>query len=133
VSENQGLGRAEQELAAARLLVQGGFAAQAVSRSYYAAFYAAEAALAEIGEVRSKHSGVVAATAQLLVGQHGLDSNAGRLLRSLFERRGHADYDLDETPEEEGGLAVADAAEVVSAIRRWFNARSAQGTAADGG
>lgn len=49
-----GLPRARQELAAARVLIEQGFPAQAVSRSYYAAFYAAEAALLLLGETRSK-------------------------------------------------------------------------------
>src|SRR5579864_8173507 len=78
------LGRSRQELAAARLLNDNGFPAQAISRSYYAAFYAAEAALLRLGEVRSKHAGVVAAVGKVLVVERGLDPRAGRLLRSLF-------------------------------------------------
>jgi hypothetical protein len=61
------MARADEELAAARLLANGGFAAQAVSRAYYGAFYAAEAVLLELGETRSKHSGVVAAFVRLVV------------------------------------------------------------------
>jgi uncharacterized protein (UPF0332 family) len=68
-----GVARARRELAAARLLADNGFGAQAVSRSYYAAFYAAEAALLSIRETRSKHSGVIAAVGALLVRQRGLD------------------------------------------------------------
>lgn len=52
------LTRSREELAAAQLLIDNGFPAQAVSRAYYAAFYAAEAALLRIGQVRSKHAGV---------------------------------------------------------------------------
>ena len=128
MTELPGLERAKRELQAARLLAKNGFAAQAISRSYFAAFYAAEAALLVVGEVRSKHSGVVAATAQVLVGQHGLDTGAGRLLRSLFERRSHADYDLDEAPVEEGSAALADATMVVDAIERWITQRPQDST-----
>ncbi len=117
--------RAGQELEAAELLAGHGFAAPAVSRAYYAAFYAAEEALALIGVVRSKHSGVVAAVATILVRQHGLDPEAGRLLRSLFERRSRADYSLDDTPTQEAIQAVTDASTVVSEIRRWMATRSA--------
>src|SRR5205085_8558288 len=85
-----GLERSRQELAAARLLLANGFATQAVSRSYYAAFYAAEEALLRIDEVRSKHAGVIAAVGRSLVVERGLDADAGRLLRSLFERRSRA-------------------------------------------
>jgi uncharacterized protein (UPF0332 family) len=86
------LARSRRELAASRHLATGGFPVQAISRAYYAAFYAAELALAELGETRSRHSGVVAAFGQLLVRAGTLDPAAGRLLRSLFERRARADY-----------------------------------------
>ncbi len=118
-----GTDRARHELEAAELLAGHGFAAPAVSRAYYAAFYAAEEALALVGVVRSKHSGVVAAVATILVRQHGLDAEAGRLLRSLFERRSRADYGIDDTPADEAAQAVTDASTVVTAIRRWMAAR----------
>lgn len=54
----EGIARPRQELAAAQLLAENGFAAQAVSLAYYAAFYSAEAALLSLGETRAKHSGV---------------------------------------------------------------------------
>ena len=114
------LHRARQELAAAGLLADNGFAAQAVSRAYYAAFYAAEAGLSSVGETRSKHAGVVAAVATMLVRERGLDPQAGRLLRSLFERRSRADYDLDTVPADESTRAVADATLVVDAIAAWL-------------
>lgn len=118
-----GIARAQQELDAAALLAEHGFAAQAVSRSYYAAFYAAEEALQRVGTVRSKHAGVVAAVARILVREHGLDPDVGRLLRSLFERRSRADYRIDDTPDSEARLAVADATTVVAAIRGWLAAK----------
>lgn len=117
------MSRARQELEAAGLLAGHGFAAPAVSRAYYAAFYAAEEALALVGVVRSKHSGVVAAVATILVGQHGLEAEAGRLLRSLFERRSRADYGIDDTPVEEATRALTDAGTVVTAIRAWMVTR----------
>jgi uncharacterized protein (UPF0332 family) len=112
-----GLARARDEIAAARHLADAGFAAQAVSRAYYAAFYAAEAALLARGETRSKHSGVIAAFAQLLVQGGDIDESSGRLLRSLFERRSKADYDVADTPTaDEAWAAVADAEHVVEAV-----------------
>lgn len=121
MSDPAGLIRAREELAAAQLLAENGFAAQAVSRSYFAAFYAAEAALLSVGEVRSKHAGVVAAVARVLVRDRGLKPEAGRLLRSLFERRSRADYDVGDTPAEEAGRAVADATTVVDLIQNWMS------------
>jgi uncharacterized protein (UPF0332 family) len=117
------MARAEEELRAARHLAGGGFAAQAVSRSYFAAFYAAEAALLELGETRSKHSGVVAAFVRLVTPEAGRD--AGRLLRSLFDRRGQADYSPGAVPADEAERAIADAEHVVSAIAAWRGRRSA--------
>ena len=122
-TDRRGMDRARRELEAAELLASHGFAAPAVSRAYYAAFYAAEEALGLVGVVRSKHSGVVAAVATVLVRQHGLDAEAGRLLRSLFERRSRADYSLDDTPTQEAIQAVTDASTVVSAIRCWMATR----------
>ena len=112
--------RARDELAAAQLLADNGFAAQAVSRAYYGAFYAAEEALQKVGVVRTKHAGVVAAVARMLVRQRGLEPDAGRLLRSLFERRSRADYTLGSTPVDEATLAIADARSVVAALGRWM-------------
>jgi uncharacterized protein (UPF0332 family) len=116
----EGLERARQELAAAELLADHGFHAAAVSRAYYAAFYTAEAALLELGETRSKHSGVVAAVGQLLVRERGLDEHTGRLLRSLFGRRSQADYEIAPIPAEEARAAVADARRVVDTIDTWL-------------
>ena len=118
------LRRARSEIAAARHLNDAGFPAQAVSRAYYAAFYAAEAALLSFGETRSKHSGVVAAFAQLLVRPGEIDDQSGRLLRSLFERRSKADYDVaDEPTADDARTAIQDAEHVVDAVATWLERR----------
>jgi uncharacterized protein (UPF0332 family) len=119
----RGLGRAHQELDAARLLAPAGFGPQAVSRAYYAAFYAAEAALFELGVTRSRHSGVISAFIQHVVHDAALDDNVGRLLRSLFDRRGQADYGVAAVPNDEANRAVLDAGAVVGAIDVWFEGR----------
>ena len=46
--------RRARRRAAAAVLQSAGFTDQAISRAYYGAFYAAEAALLAIGETRSK-------------------------------------------------------------------------------
>lgn len=63
--------RAHHGLEGAELLAGHGFAAAALSRAYYAAFYAVEDALTRVGVIRSKHSGVVSAVGTILVRQHG--------------------------------------------------------------
>ena len=115
------LARARLELAAAGHLAAGGFAAPAISRAYYAAFYAAEVALAEIGETRSRHSGVVAAFGQLFVRPGMFEPAVGSLLRSLFDRRTRADHgDDDEATDADARGAIGDATHVVDAVDRWL-------------
>jgi uncharacterized protein (UPF0332 family) len=116
--------RAHQEVAAARLLAEQGFPAQAVSRAYFAAFYAAEAALLALSETRSRHAGVISAFIRLVVRDGGCDERAGRLLRDLFERRGQADYSTDPVPPPEAERAVADAEIVVTLTEAWLNGRA---------
>lgn len=119
------LHRSRQELAAARLLASQGFHAQAVSRAYFAAFFAAEQALLSVGETRSKHSGVVSAFGRVLVRGERFDEAVGRLLRSLFEKRNQADYAPIEVPQEEAELAVAAAERFVHEVQSWLDAAGA--------
>jgi uncharacterized protein (UPF0332 family) len=56
--------RAERSLRSARNLLDDGDHDFAISRAYYAMFYAATAALLSQNIKRSKHSGVIAAFAQ---------------------------------------------------------------------
>jgi uncharacterized protein (UPF0332 family) len=124
VTSRVGLDRSRQELAAARLLADQGFEAQAVSRAYFAAFFAAERALLALGETRSEHSGVISAFVHRLVRGGELEEVTGRLLRSLFERRNQADYSSVEVPLEEADAAVRDAERVVRAVEVWLGRRA---------
>ncbi|HZD02694.1 MAG TPA: HEPN domain-containing protein [Actinomycetes bacterium] len=123
MTDRTGLERCWEELAAARLLAGKGFEAQAVSRAYFAAFFAAEAALLALGETRSKHSGIVSAFVYLLVRSGQVDGEIGRLLRSLFERRNEADYSPVDVPAEEADAAIRDAERVVNAVETWLAQR----------
>ena len=118
------LARSREELEAARVLVDRGFHAQAVSRAYYAAFYAAGEALLVMGETRSKHSGVIAAFASLVVKSGDVDENVGRILRSLFDQRSVADYGDVSVSSEQAEIALEDASTVVAAVERWLAERS---------
>lgn len=105
-------------------MAEKGFGRQAISRAYFAVFYAAEAALLLLGETGSKHAGVIAAFGKLVVREGGLSEEVGRLLRSLFERRNEADYTGTEPPEEESLAAVIDASRFVKAVEAWIADRS---------
>jgi uncharacterized protein (UPF0332 family) len=119
------LGRSRQEIDAAQLLTKSGFGAQAISRAYYAAFYAAEEALGSLGESRSKHSGVIAAFGRLVVCEGRLGEETGRILRSLFEQRNNADYGQAFPSREDAELAIRDARRFVDAVESWMSERKA--------
>jgi uncharacterized protein len=121
------LARSRQELGAARVLVKEGFGEQATSRAYFAAFFAAEAALLALGETRSKHSGVISAFGRRVVLEGGLDDSVGRLLRSLFERRNQADYGSVSLTLEEAEVALRDAEQFVDAVAAWIENEPARG------
>lgn len=86
------LERAEQSLGAARQLATGGYYDFAAARAYYAAFYAARAALLHAGVELSRHSAVIAAIHQRFVKTGLLDKAHGRALNWLFELRSVGDY-----------------------------------------
>ena len=113
-----------EEIGAARILAREGFAPQAVSRSYYAAFYAAEAALLSLGQSRSEHAAVVSAFERVVVEEQGVDERAGRLLRSLHDRRSDADSNVGPVPGTEADQAIEDAETVVEIVSTWLDRRS---------
>ena len=86
------LERAEASIRAARDLAASAYFDFAASRAYYAAFYAATAALLWEGVEFSKHSGVIAAVHQRLVNTGKLPRQRGRDLNWLFELRAIGDY-----------------------------------------
>lgn len=120
------LARSHEELEATGVLLERGFYAQAVSRAYYGAFYAAGEALLTLGETRSKHSGVIAAFVQFVVRQEECDEAAGRALRSLFDQRSSADYGGLPLSAEQATEALEQASHVVAAVERWLSYRAAR-------
>ncbi|HZA77686.1 MAG TPA: HEPN domain-containing protein [Acidimicrobiales bacterium] len=94
----------------------------AVSRSYYAAFYAAKGAPASLGEQQSMHSAVISAFGQLVV-KDGADPVAGRALRLLFDNRTDADCNLRPASDADARAAIADARIVVDAVEAWLKTR----------
>ncbi len=86
------LQRAKQSIEAARELTAKEYFDFAASRAYYAAFYAACAALLHEGVESSKHSGVIAMVHQRFVKTGKLDKQQGKELNWLFELRSVGDY-----------------------------------------
>ncbi len=114
------LARARRDLEAARLLAGGGFTDQAISRAYYAAFYAAEACLRSLGERRKKHSALVSAFVRMVVKEHGFAAEAAALLSTLFDERIEADYAIGGGPPSTADVAIAEAERFISEAERWL-------------
>jgi uncharacterized protein (UPF0332 family) len=84
--------RAKRSVRSARNLLEDGDFDFALSRAYYAMFYAAKAALLRRGVQRSKHSGVIAAFAEHLVKPGCFPTADQRNLQAAFQERSEGDY-----------------------------------------
>jgi uncharacterized protein (UPF0332 family) len=113
------LERAHQDLRAAESNLQQGFYAVAVTRAYYAMFYAASALLASKGIARSKHSGVMSAFGEHFVKSGLIEPEYARMLGNAFDSRLDSDYDIT-------FLVERDLAEDVLRDAKRFVARAAE-------
>lgn len=84
--------RAQQSVAAARILAAEGYHDFAASRAYYGAFYSAKALLRSEEIELTKHSAVIAAIHQRWVKPGKLPPEQGQALSWLFELRSIGDY-----------------------------------------
>jgi uncharacterized protein (UPF0332 family) len=81
-------------LQAAQSNLDQGFYGVAVTRSYYAMFYAASALLASKGISRSKHSGVRSAFGKYFVKTGLIEAEYARMLGYAFDSRLDSDYNI---------------------------------------
>ena len=86
------LSRARESLEEARLLLQAEHLPTAVSRLYYACFYAVSALLLTQGQTPAKHSGVRALFDKEWVKSGREPRELGRFYRDMFDRRQTGDY-----------------------------------------
>jgi uncharacterized protein len=106
-----------EELDAARKLVEAGFPRQASSRAYYAAFYAARAALEAAGQTPPKtHSGMRSLFSDFARSTPSLGPEVGRSLGQLGTKRTRADYDEPTISVDEANEAIAKAQLVVDVV-----------------
>jgi len=109
--------RAGQSIEAAHELTRKGYYDFAVSRAYYAAFYAATALLLNNDLETSKHSGVIALIHQHFVKTGKLDKELGKDLNWLFEMRGVGDYGVtSHVSKSEADRAIVSAKNFVEVI-----------------
>ncbi|MBI5957026.1 MAG: HEPN domain-containing protein [Chloroflexi bacterium] len=115
------LDRARVDLLAAKSNIQQGFHGVAISRAYYAMFYAASALLASKGLSRSKHSGVHSAFGEQFVKAGLIEPEYARMLINAFDSRLDADYEADFTAGREVAETVLDdAKKFVARIERYL-------------
>jgi hypothetical protein len=115
-----GIARAREELFAAHLLSTTGFAAQSVGMAFRAALAGAEAALMLLDRPPAHEApAVVAEFVRHIVGGRGVDPDAGRRLRSLYNRHLQAAAD-GAVPQAEAPRAIADATLVIDVVEDWI-------------
>ena len=117
------IARARREVEAARYLSDSGFGEQAVSRSYYAAFYAATAALEALRERRGSHAGVISAFNRRVVREGSLPRDVAMLLRVLFDKRNAMDYEAAPGSSADAEAAIGQADRFVDAVDEWLSSR----------
>lgn len=105
------LDRARQDLQAAESNLQQGFHGVAVTRAYYAMFYAANALLASKGISRSKHSGVHSAFGEHFVKAGLIETEYAKMLGHAFDSRLDSDYDIMFTAERTLAEEISDDAQ----------------------
>ncbi|MBN1876408.1 MAG: HEPN domain-containing protein [Anaerolineae bacterium] len=88
------LDRAYQELKAADSNLHLAYYNVAVSRAYYAMFYAATALLLSKDVSRSKHSGVLSAFGEYFVKTGSIEVEYAKMLGHAFDSRLDTDYDM---------------------------------------
>ena len=86
------MNRAQRSLRSARNLLEDGDYDFAMSRAYFAMFYAATAALLPRDIKRSKHAGVIAAFGQFLVKPGSVAREHQAALQAAFRDRTAGDY-----------------------------------------
>jgi uncharacterized protein (UPF0332 family) len=87
--------RGNEALESARILLDAGMHADAVSRAYYGAFHYARALLLMLGEEARTHGGLERMLQRDLVREGKLDPDVARLFSRLQKFRQDADYDAE--------------------------------------
>ncbi|MGI9174943.1 MAG: HEPN domain-containing protein [Rhodothermales bacterium] len=110
--------KANRALEAARASVERDDVETAINRAYYAAFYAAQAALLGQGEVPKTHTGVLRQFQLHFVRAGLLAESEARTLRYAFDLRLQSDYDAFATFETQAAADLtADADRFVQAVK----------------
>lgn len=122
------MGKADQALASARLLLDAGDPDGACNRGYYAMFDAARAALLAAGaEIGKTHKGVLNAFSDLLIKNGPIPREMGRLLKQAETRRYVADYEGEPVEPDDARQMIEQADMFVAAIHAYLAQRPPAG------
>ncbi|MEN6333131.1 MAG: HEPN domain-containing protein [Phycisphaerales bacterium] len=117
--------KARRYLRSARLLLQDGDHESSVSRSYYAMFYCAQAALLTRGMTFSSHKGVISAFGEQFVKTGVFPRELGRELNKAFEKRQLSDYEaVPVVSDEDADNVLVGATEFCANVERWISESS---------
>lgn len=112
--------RAKRSLRSAQNLLEDGDHDFAMSRAYYAMFYAASAALLSRDVERSKHSGAIAAFGQHLVKSGRFTAEHQQRLQAAFADRSEGEYAGVFPSREAVERRLGEAREFVEAVTRFL-------------
>ena len=122
------LTRSHEEVDTARLLFANGKYKVALTRAYYAVFYAASAVLLSEGIKRSKHSGVQSAFRQSFIKLGVIEAEYSDIYGAARDARELSDYELWFMPAEEfTETVIADAERFVVRMERYLREVGATG------
>jgi uncharacterized protein (UPF0332 family) len=110
------LASANDRLRAAHAALAAGFPSLAVSAAYYAALYAARAALSEEDRYTKTHRGAWNLFGELFVSTGRFDSGVFAAARRIQEFREAADYDAREISREQAHAIIVDGEKFVAAV-----------------
>ncbi len=114
----------QQDLRAARLMLDEGLARAAINRAYYASFHAAQAALLSVGETPRTHAGVSNRFYVRFVEPGLIDETLSRVLPYALGQRQGADYDaLTNFDARAAADLIADVETFVEAVAALLDAR----------
>lgn len=112
------LEKGRRSLNAADILFKRGDFDFAVSRAYYAMFYAAEAALLQRGQTYSKHAGVISGFYHQFIVTGELPQELHEALHRAFDERQEGDYGfLEQFPKADADKLLKDAKNFIQEIK----------------
>jgi uncharacterized protein (UPF0332 family) len=115
------LAKAQRYLRSADLLFRDGDYESCVSRTYYAMFYCAQAALLTRSLTFSSHKSVIAAFGEHFVKTGVLPKQMGRELNRAFEKRQLGDYEFTTVvSDEDARELLARGQEFCDAVQQWI-------------